>query len=373
MKIGILGGGQLARMILESGYRYGFEFHIFSKEKNSPAGQLTGFEITGDWNDENFLLKFSSDFDIITLENEFIDYHRLKFLEDNGKSVYPSSQIIKLIQDKLYQKENLKSSGIPVAEFKRADTVSDVLDFISGNSYPVVLKSRTMGYDGKGNFTVNDERQVYEAFEILSGRGKLMCEKFINFEKEIATQVVRNKSGEIKVYPVVETIQKDHICNMVIASDNFSEEIKEKVNSVAEKIVTELDYTGVMGIEMFLTDNEITVNELAPRVHNSGHYTIEGCRTSQFENHIRAILDYPLGSTEKIYENVVMINILGTGNAESMPLNLDKVLKNDNVYVHIYGKKKNAKGRKMGHITVINRDLERALELANLSREMLGI
>ena len=373
MKIGILGGGQLARMIMEECYKYGFEFHILSKEENSPAGRITKYEYKGDWNDEDTLLRFSEKCDLITLENEFIDHHKIRFLEERGMQVYPSSEIIKLVQDKLFQKEYLRKSGIPVADYAKADSKEDIYDFVSAHLYPVILKSRIMGYDGKGNFTIEREDQIEEAFNVLSKRGRLMCESFVNFEKEIATQVVRNSSGEMKVYKVVETIQKDHICNQVISSAGQFENVKSKAEKIAGQITEGLNYKGVMGIEMFLNGEEILVNELAPRVHNSGHYTIEACKTSQFENHIRAILNYTPGSTDMVCDNAVMINILGKRNGKAELKNAGELLKSENVYLHIYGKTETSIGRKMGHITVLNNDINKAIELAQINRDLIEI
>lgn len=373
MKIGILGGGQLARMIVEESYKYGFEFHILSKEKNSPAGQITKYETVGDWNDEECLRKFSQTCDVITLENEFIDHQKIKVLEDTGKTVFPDSHTIKLIQDKLYQKETLKNINIPVAEFCNVKTKKDILNFAVKNLYPLMLKSRTMGYDGKGNYKIDSETDIDDAFETLSRRGNLVCESFIKFDREVATQAVRNKSGEVKVYPVVETIQRNHICNLVIASGSLFPNIREKVEETAKKIVTGLDYVGVMGIEMFLVGNEILVNELAPRVHNSGHYTIEGSYTSQFENHIRAVLNFPLGNTDLSEKNSVMINIIGERNGEAKLKKIDKILSNDKVYFHYYGKKETRVGRKMGHITVLGEDLKKTIEKAENCRQEIDI
>ena len=373
MKIGIIGGGQLARMIIEECNKFAFEFYILSAEKNSPAGQITNFEITGDWNDEECLMKFSGLCDIITLENEFINFKKIRFLEDTGKTVCPGSETIKLIQDKLYQKETLEKLGIPVSEFCRADTQEDIVNFAAKHGYPLILKSRTMGYDGKGNVQINSETDIEKAFSFLSQRGKLLCESFIDFDKEIATQVVRNRSGEIRIYPVVETIQKDHICKLVIASDNLFNNLKDKVEKTAVKIVNELNYSGVMGIEMFLKGNDILVNELAPRVHNSGHYTMEGCYTSQFENHIRAILDLPLGNTDMRCKNAVMINIIGERNGEAKLSRAGRVFSKDKVNLHIYGKKETKKGRKMGHITVLGEDLNDTINTANQARNDIDI
>lgn len=374
MKIGILGGGQLARMIIEDCNKYGFEFHILSKEKNSPAGQITPFETAGDWNDDDCLKKFASGCDIITLENEFIDSEKIKLIEDSGKKVYPASCIIKLIQDKLYQKKTLAESGIPVAKFCEVNSKKEILNFAEEKNFPVILKSRTMGYDGKGNFKIDSPKEIDEAFDMLSKRGKLMCESFVKFDREIATQVARSITGEVKVYPAVETIQKDHICHMVIAAGGrLDPVIEKKVNDIAVKIVSDLDYAGVMGIEMFLTGNTILVNELAPRVHNSGHYTIEGCYTSQFENHIRAIAGLPLGNVEMRDDAAVMINILGEHEGKSELKNAEAVLKERNAYLHVYGKTRTGIGRKMGHITVTGEEVQETIGTAERCREKISI
>ncbi|MDZ4710712.1 MAG: 5-(carboxyamino)imidazole ribonucleotide synthase [bacterium] len=373
MKIGILGGGQLARMIIEGCYKYGFEFYVLSKEADSPAGQVTRNELVGDWNDEECLKKFASMCDIITLENEFIDVNKIKYLEGLGKQVYPASKAIELIQDKLYQKKTLKENNIPVAGFCEVDSKEDIVNFAKKNSYPVILKSRTMGYDGKGNYLVRSEADVDDAFDTLIKRGSLMCESFVNFDREIATQVVRNKSGEIRIYPVVETVQKDQVCHLVIASDGMFDNIKTKVEQMAKTIVEKLDYVGVMGIEMFLIGEEILINELAPRVHNSGHYTIEGCYTSQFENHLRAVMNFPLGDINLRDNSCVMINIIGERNSRAKLSNTGAVLSEDKAYLHIYGKQETKTGRKMGHITVLNEDREAAVRIAKDLRKKINI
>ena len=373
MKIGIIGGGQLARMIIEECNKYAFEFYILSDETNSPAGQITCHEIKGNWNDEESLRKFSEQCDIITLENEFIDHNKIKILEDSGKIIYPDSGTIKLIQDKLFQKETLERINIPVSKFCRADSIEEVTRFAAENNFPVILKSRTMGYDGKGNYEINNEGDIVKAFKTLSERGKLMCENFIEFDKEIATQVVRSRSGEIRMYPVVETIQKDHICKTVLASKRSFKDLEEEVKQLAVSIVDGLNYVGVMGIEMFLKGDKILVNELAPRVHNSGHYTIEGCFTSQFENHIRAIIDLPLGNTGLKTESAVMINILGERNGEAHLTGEKCLLSLENTYLHIYGKKETRQGRKIGHITVIKNDLKDAIDTANNAKQTISI
>ena len=373
MKIGIIGGGQLARMMMECAYRYGFEFVILSKEKNSPAGMITNNEITGDWNDTECLKKFAGVCDVVTLENEFIDYKKLECIESLGKKVYPSSSNIRLIQDKFIQKETLRSLKIPVAEFSDVKSIEGIRSFTEKYNYPVILKSRTMGYDGKGNYKIDSDDDIGTAMDELGKRGELMCEQFIKFEKEIAVQAVRSINGEIKIYPVVETVQENHICKYVFASNDLFVNLKREVEKIAIIILEHLNYVGVMGIEMFLKGNEIIVNELAPRVHNSGHYTIEGCYTSQFENHIRAVSGLSLGETGMKENSSVMINILGEFDGKYNLDFLKKVNLDENSFLHLYGKHENRIGRKMGHITLTGENLNMLSEKANLLREEIKI
>jgi 5-(carboxyamino)imidazole ribonucleotide synthase len=374
IRIGILGGGQLARMIIEAGYKYNFEFHILTREPSSPAGLVTKYETAADWNDKDVIKNFAKECDVLTLENEFISERVIDVIEMLGVKLYPAPAAIKLIQDKLIQKQTLKKLGIPVADFIQVSNDEDIKSFANDLNYPVILKSRTMGYDGKGNYKIDSENEINNAVSLLSSRGRLLCEEFVDFDKEIAVQVVRNPDGEVKIYPVVETVQKDHICNLVLAEEDMFKHISGKVHKIASSIVNHLDYTGVMGIEMFLKkEGEIIVNELAPRVHNSGHYSIEGCFTSQFENHVRSILNLPLGSTELCCRAAVMINILGKNNNSNLVMELEKALGYNRTYIHLYGKRENRIGRKMGHITVLGEDINEALRIAKESRKCLNI
>lgn len=373
MRIGIIGGGQLARMMMEASYKFGYEFVILSNEKNSPAGKITNSEITGDWNDTDFLKIFAEQCDVITLENEFIDFTKLEYLESLRKKVYPSSANIKLIQDKFVQKTTLSFLNIPVAEFVEVESKDDIKNFAVKFGYPMILKSRTMGYDGKGNYKIETEDEINMAIDTLGKRGKLMCERFIPFEKEIAVQAVRNSNGDFKIYPVVETIQENHICTTVLASAAQFLNLQEKVKTIAENILNELDYVGVMGIEMFLMGENIIVNELAPRVHNSGHYTIEGCHTSQFENHIRAVSGLTIGETSLKEDSSVMINILGKFDGNyNLEFLKDMNLKN-NSYLHLYGKNENRTGRKMGHVTLTGDNLNELRSEGYKIREQIKI
>lgn len=372
--IGILGGGQLARMSAYQAYKLGFDIAILEKSKNSPAGMMTKNEFVGWVDDDRVLRKFSDASDIVTLENEFVDYQRLEVIEKLGKRVIPSPKTISLIQDKFIQKNTLQRNNIPVADFVKIDSNSTYEKVASKLGAKFILKSRKMGYDGYGNHSVKSEKEFREGLEKLSSRhSELMAEKFINFDMELAIMVARSKK-EIKTYPVVQTIQKNHICHTVIAPASLRKSVAKRAEEIAVESVKAIKGYGIFGIEMFIVNGkEILVNEMAPRPHNSGHYTIEGCVTSQFENHVRAVLNLPLGSTELVKPFAVMINLLGKREGEGVVENYDEVLANDNIHLHIYGKEKSRIGRKMGHITVLGDNLKKTLSLAKMAEKITNI
>lgn len=371
--MGILGGGQLARMSAYQAYKLGFDIAIIEKEKDSPAGQLTNNEFVGWVDDKKLLKKFADKSDVISLENEFVDYSHLEFLENLGKKVTPSSLTISLIQDKLIQKETLLKNKIPVPGFLKADEKSyeNIAEKL-GKKF--LLKSRKMGYDGYGNYTATDQRSFKEGLKKLSSRhSELMAEEFISFSKELAVMVVRTRK-EIKVYPVVETIQKNHICHTVLAPAQIEINLQKKAMEIAVSAVEAVKGYGIFGIELFLTaEDKLLVNEMAPRPHNSGHYTIEACTTSQFENHVRASFDHPLGSTQLLKPFAVMINLLGKKEGEGIVDNYTQSLKDDEVHLHIYGKEKSRVGRKMGHLTLLGDDLENILSRAKKIEKIVSI
>jgi 5-(carboxyamino)imidazole ribonucleotide synthase len=356
--IGILGGGQLAKMSAQAAIRLGFDIAILEKEQQSPAGRMTQNDFVG-WVDNSPLMRrFARQCDVITLENEFVDHHRLAYLESLGKRVLPSAATIALIQDKLLQKEILSRHGIPVPRFLPITEKNTYQDITALLGKPFLLKSRKMGYDGYGNALVRSDLDYINAVERLSGRhSSLMAESFIDFSLELAVMVARTRR-EIKVYPVVETIQKHHICHTVIAPARISKKQKKDAEEIAVESVKAVNGFGLFGIEMFLSaDNGMIVNEMAPRPHNSGHYTIEGCVTSQFENHIRAVLDLPLGSIDMRAKAAVMVNLLGTPRPQR-PLEIYRTaFGQKNVHLHIYGKRSSRVGRKMGHVTIVGDDV----------------
>ena len=373
LKIGILGGGQLARMSAFEAIRLGFSVNILEKTKNSPAGQLSKNEFVGWIDNKNILKKFINNSDIITLENEFIDSEVLKWIEDQNKKVVPSSRTISLIQDKLVQKQTFQKAKLPLTEFINISDESNYFEIKQKLGGKFILKSRKLGYDGYGNAIVYNEKDFDDALKKLKQRhAQLLAEKFIDFEKELAIIIARTKK-DIKAYPVVETIQKNHICHLVIAPAQIDNKLIKDTIEIAIEAIKAVKGYGLFGLEFFLTkDAKILINEIAPRPHNSGHYSIEACVTSQFENHIRSILNLPLGSTEMVYPYSVMINLLGKRNGKNKNLNISNVLKFEDAHLHIYGKEQSRKGRKMGHITFCGNDLKTIYNKAILAeREII--
>lgn len=360
--IGFLGGGQLARMSALAAYKLGFNIAVFESTADSPAGMLTKFDFPGSIYDDQRLKEFAEVCDIITLENEFIDPSRLELLKSFGKNVFPSPHTISLIQDKLIQKQTFRSNGLPVPDFVEV-TGSSTFDSLSANLGPeFLLKSRKMGYDGYGNHFVKNSDDLVEGLNKLKSRhDNIMAEAKIEFVKELAVMIAINKTGTA-IYPVVETIQENHICKLVIAPADISSETRQKVETIAFEAVKSVDGKGIFGIEMFLTANEdIFINEIAPRPHNSGHYTIEGCVTSQFENHVRAVLDLPLGNTSLVDNCSVMINTLGRNPGVGRIFNYSEVLVEPEVHLHFYGKSESRKGRKMGHMTMNGKNVNNVI------------
>lgn len=352
-------------MSLFAAVRMGFDTAILEKEAGSPAGGLTKLEFTGSPANKKLLKKFANVCDYITLENEFIDYRIIEYLESLGKKVFPSSVTISLIQDKLIQKQTLKKHNIPLPDFIAVDHKKDYDKIAKFLGLPFVLKSRKMGYDGYGNALVGNKKEFEAAFDKLTHRhSKLLAEEFVDFKMELAVMAARTKM-EMTVYPVVETIQKNHICHTVISPAKLSRSLLNKARKIAIDSVKAVKGFGLYGIEMFYTSKgKILVNEMAPRPHNSGHYTIEGCVTSQFENHIRSVMGLPLGSAEMVKPAAVMVNLLGKTNGAGIVKNYPNALNDPDIHLHIYGKKLSRIGRKMGHITVTGNDRKVILKKA---------
>ena len=364
----------MARMSAFAAIRMGFDVAVLEKEAGSPAGMISSVEIIGSPSNKKLLKRLAAVSDVITLENEFIDYRIIEYLESLGKKVFPSSATIAMIQDKLIQKQTLLKYKIPLPKFMAVNHKYEFEKTASELKLPFVLKSRKMGYDGYGNAMVRDKKDFDTAFDKLTHRhSKLLAEEFVHFTKELAVMAARTKNESV-VYPVVETIQKDHICHTVIAPAKVKENVRRKASKIAIDCVKAVKGFGLFGIEMFYTkDGRILVNEMAPRPHNSGHYTIEGCVTSQFENHVRAVLGLPLGSAEMVNRSAVMINLLGKTNKEGIVKNYTSALGDKDIHLHIYGKKNSRVGRKMGHITVTGNEQSTILKKAKAAEKKIVI
>lgn len=372
-RLGIVGGGQLGRMLGFAAKRLGFTVTVIDPTPDSPAGQVVDKQIVADFKDEAAIRKLASESDYITFEIELANSTILDELTKNGVRVNPSAKTLTIIKDKLRQKQFLKKSGLPVANFVPVETEDDVKRAAEKFGYPILLKARFDSYDGRGNAIIPSEYDIEEGLRKLEGR-KLYVEKTIQFTKELAVIIARNRNGAIKVYPVVETIHKNNICHTVLAPAPVSAKVKSKAELLAVKVMRKLGGAGVFGIEMFLTDKgEVFVNEIAPRVHNSGHFTIEACATDQFEQHIRAVTGLPLGSTGMIVPAAVMVNILGERIAPANVTGLSKALLLSRVSVHIYGKEETKNERKMGHITAVDTTLEKAYKKALRARKYISI
>ena len=372
--LGILGGGQLAKMLAQAAYRLGLNVAVIEGHADSPAGDMTKSDFPGGWLSAGELERFIEVSDIITLENEFIDPEILDKISQKRK-VFPSPDTMRLVQDKFIQKETFKNAGLPLPYFEKVDTIEDVIQFGEKVGYPFVIKARKYGYDGYGNATVFNRENIDEAWKKFNSgekRQDLMAEEFIEFTKELAVIVARNETGEVEVYPCVETVQYRHICHEVIAPAEISEENRNQARQIALKSVNSINGVGVFGVEMFLTKTgKILINEIAPRPHNSGHYTIEACHTSQYENCIRAVCGLPLGSSKMIVSAAVMINLLGEREGLGVPENVTELLRHCNVFLHLYNKKQSRAGRKMGHITALGATQEEARTIAKSAADAI--
>lgn len=371
--IGIVGGGQLGKMLTLAAKKMGFIVIVTDPTPNSPAGQVADRQIVGGYKDAKATRQLAKLVDVITIEAEFVNDRVLQKIADSGKPVHPSPKTIAIIKDKLRQKDFLKKNRIATAEFVQVSSKKEIEKAIKKFGFPVMLKARQDAYDGKGNFLIHKRSDIDKGLEKLAGRN-LYVEKFVPFVKELAIMIARSPKGDIAAYPVVETIHKNSACDTVIAPAKISKKAFKHATNLAKKTMNQLKGAGVFGIEMFLTKNDqVLINEIAPRVHNSGHYTIEASVTSQFEQHIRAITGLPLGSTEMIVKSAVMKNILGTVQGSGFPKGLEKALKIPGVSYHLYSKKETRIGRKMGHITVIGKSQKDNLKKANKARRMLVI
>ncbi len=350
--LGIIGGGQLGMMITEAAKKmpeHISKIIVIDPTINCPAAQMGAEQIVADYKDKDAIIDLANKSDIITYEIESGDSQILKSVEKNVE-INPSPETLRIIQDKFLQKSFLQNNGISVTKFIQIENISDIHEGIKQFGYPVLLKARRDAYDGRGNFKINLEDEIQKAFDYFKEQ-KLLLEKFIPFKMEVSVIASRNTKGQIKTYPLVENIHEDNILRETIAPARVSDEIIQKAENIANTTMTVLKGAGVFGIEMFLTqENKIIINEIAPRVHNSGHHTLQSSETSQFEQHLRAILGLELGST-KLLHQTIMYNILGSKSFEGKytPLTITQ----PDVYLKMYGKEISKPLRKLGHFNLV--------------------
>lgn len=373
-KLGILGGGQLGKMLLDVTRKWSIETYILDPNPDCPASKCCDLFFNGDFNSYEDVYNFGKKVDIITIEIEHVNVKALYRLEYEGVAVYPSPSNIELIQNKGVQKDFFKKNKIPTSNYKRFDNKKTLSEYISRieSGYPFIWKSETMGYDGKGVRLVKSLSDLDE----INGNS-CVIEDVVDIKHELAVLVARNNSGESKSFPVLEMEfnQKSNQVEYVILPSRVSKKIKLKSLKIAELVSKSLNHIGLIAVELFCTHNDnVLVNEIAPRVHNSGHLTIESCVTSQFEQHIRAIYDLSLGSVNQILPGV-MVNLVGENNlnGEAFYQNIDKAFDLDGVFPHLYGKKITKPNRKMGHITIIDEKLEKAISKARVLKNKIKI
>ena len=350
--LGIIGGGQLGMMIAEAASKMPQHISkviVLDPTENCPASQVGAEQIIADFKDKDAIIELSEKSDIITYEIESGDSDVLKSVEKNA-DIEPSPETLKIIQDKLLQKLFLKENNIPVSEFIEIKNIDDIRKGMKKFGFPALLKARRDAYDGRGNFKINSEDEIQDAFDYFKGQN-LLLEKFVKFKMEVSVIASRNTQGQIKTYPLVENIHEDNILRLTIAPARVSKEVSKNAENIANDTMKVLRGAGVFGIEMFVTQsNEIMINEIAPRVHNSGHHTLQSSETSQFEQHLRAILGLELGST-KLLHPTIMYNILGSKSFEGkyQPIELSE----PNVYLKMYGKEISKPMRKLGHFNLL--------------------
>lgn len=373
-KLGILGGGQLGKMLLYETRKYDIQTWVMDPDEQAPCKISANVFIQGDLMDFNKVLDFGRNVDILTFEIEGVNIEALKQLEEEGIKVFPSSQTLEKIQDKSVQKEFFRENKIPTSPFLKYSSKDSLLKALNNKeiSVPFVWKSNIGGYDGRGVKMISAEKDLQDISE-----GPCIAEDLVQFKNELAVIVARTPDGEVETFPVVE-MEFHPTANQVeyvICPARISDKIAENARKIAENVSKAFEHVGLLAVEMFLTqDDDILVNEVAPRPHNSGHYSIEASFTNQFEQHLRAVLNLPLGSTESKLAGI-MVNLSGEEGYTGPVLyeNIEKIMKIPGVTPHIYGKKLTRPFRKMGHVTIVNKDINEARKLAEVVKNTIKV
>jgi 5-(carboxyamino)imidazole ribonucleotide synthase len=370
LNIGILGGGQLGRMLIQSAINLNLNISVLDPDKNAPCKYLVKKFTLGSLTDYDAVYDFGKDKDIITIEIENVNIDALKALEKEGKKVFPQPHIIELIQDKGAQKMFYQRNNIPSPDFFLVENRSQIQKY--ADYFPFFQKLRRGGYDGKGVSKLVNPYHLEKSFDAPS-----VLERLVDFDKELAVIVARSESGEVKCFPVVECEfnPEANLVEFLFSPANIKKSVEKEALALAATVAEKLSIIGLLAVEMFLTkDGKVMVNEIAPRPHNSGHHTIEGNITSQFEQYLRAILNLPLGDTA-IVKPSVMVNLLGDFGYAGLAIyeGMEDVLKFSGVYIHLYGKLNTKPFRKMGHVTIVDDDILKAKQKARLVKNTMKV
>ena len=368
-KLGVLGGGQLGRMLIQSGIDFNVTFKVLDPDVNAPCATLAEF-VHGKLTDYDTVMAFGADCDVITIEIENVNTAALKDLQKAGKKVFPQPEVIELIQDKRKQKQFYHAYKIPTSPFVLTENAAEVKTHAA--FLPAVNKLGREGYDGRGVQIIRTVSDLDKAFDAPG-----LLEKLVDFEKEISVIVARNEAAEMKTFPVVEMVFHPvrNLVEYLFAPAKVSDDVVRQANDIACKVISELKMVGLLAVEMFVTkDGQVLVNEVAPRPHNSGHQTIEANVTSQYEQHLRAILNWPLGDTAAIMPSI-MVNLLGEDgySGHAFYQGFEQIARMAGVHVHLYGKKITKPFRKMGHVTVVDQDVDRLKKKATFVKETLKV
>lgn len=370
LRIGVLGGGQLGRMMIQSGIDLNLNIHVLDPDPNAPCKDIASSFTVGSLTDEDTVYEFGRDKDIVTIEIENVSTKGLRRLQNDGKLVYPQPDVIDLIQDKVRQKIFYRTNNIPTSEFRVIKSLQELRQY--EELIPAVNKLARSGYDGRGVKVMHSKEDLSAGFDDYG-----LLERFVNFKKEISVIVARNQDKEVKTYPPVELVfhPEANLVEYLYSPADIPKSVSILSKKIAIEVAEKLDLIGLLAVEMFVTDDDkIYVNEIAPRTHNSGHQSIEGNQTSQFEQHLRAILNLPLGSTEIIIPSA-MVNLLGEDGFTGLASyeGIEEVMAVEGVHVHLYGKKYTKPFRKMGHVTITDMNLNSLRKKAEFVKSTLKV
>ncbi|MEO1133197.1 MAG: 5-(carboxyamino)imidazole ribonucleotide synthase [Cyanobacteria bacterium J06639_1] len=378
LRLGIIGGGQLGRMMAIAAHPLGMTASVLHPSDRCPAAPVSEIYV-GEWTNREDLWNWAQQVDAITLEHEFTPAEDLLWLAERGAIVRPGGEVLGIIQDKWQQRQHLQNAGLPVPEFLAIATRADLDLAAEKLGLPIAIKTRRQGYDGHGTAIAHSPDEfdaIWTKFTagISEASNLLMAEAFVPFESELAVMVARRPKGDRVSYPVTVTVQKNYVCDRTLTPAPIPPEMARQAREIAEAAVEAVGAIGIVGVELFLhSDSKISINELAPRPHNSGHYTLDACATSQFEQHVRAVLDLPLGNPDAIAPAAVTVNLLGMREDAHPTVPLAKALSLPDVHLHWYGKAESRPGRKLGHITAIASSLEEAERKAIGARQSLNL